>query len=159
MELIQKEIPQEHETNERMWIYKENKDLFNKFSQIEIKPIDSITIKKKEEVKVEVKMEAETKVKTRKETPLELIIKYTSTPNDMKKEIKDKIVEFVSIPEFSKAFGVKKSAEVITALSRDSWNQSMALFISFLLDSNIIYKEKSYLFNKEKNNKDIVIVN
>jgi len=156
MELIQKEIPQEHETNERMWIYKENKNLFNKFSQIEIKPIDSITIKKAEvEAKVEVKME----VKTRKETPLELIIKYTSTPNDMKKEIKDKIVEFVSIPEFSKAFGVKKSAEVITALSRDSWNQSMALFISFLLDSNIIYKEKSYLFNKEKNNKDIVIVN
>jgi len=157
MELIQKEIPQEHETNERMWIYKENKDLFNKFSQIEIKPIDSITIKKKVETKAEVQMEIKTKM--RKETPLELISKYTSTPNDMKKEIKDKIVEFVSIPEFSKAFGVKKSAEVITALSRDSWNQSMALFISFLLDSNIIYKEKSYLFNKEKNNKDIIIVN
>ncbi len=75
----------------------------------------------------------------------------------MKNEIKQKLVEFITIPEFSKAFGVKKSAEIISALTRDSWNQSVVLFISFLLNANVIYKEKSYLFNKEKNLQEITI--
>jgi hypothetical protein len=151
MELIQKEIPMEHETNEKMWIYKDNKDLFNKFSQIEIeeiKPKSSILI---------TSIQPTQPSKTKKETPLELIIKYTSTTDLMKQEIKNKLIEFISIPEFAKAFGVKKSAEVISAITRDSWNQSTALFISFLLDSSIVYKEKSYLFNKEKNTKEIII--
>lgn len=150
MELIQKEIPMEHETNEKMWIYKDNKELFNKFSQIkkeEIKPLSSIITS----------IQPQTQTKIKKETPLELIIKYTSTTDKMKQEIKDKLIEFITIPEFAKAFGVKKSAEVVSAISRDSWNQSTALFISFLLDSSIIYKEKSYLFNKEKNTKEIII--
>ena len=72
-------------------------------------------------------------------------------------EIKQKIIEFITIPEFSKAFGVKKSAEVISAITRDTWNQSTALFISFLLDSSIIYKDKPYLFNKEKNRNEILV--
>ena len=44
MELIKKEIPEEHESKERMWIYKDNKELFNKYSQINfsINTIDSI---------------------------------------------------------------------------------------------------------------------
>ena len=73
----------------------------------------------------------------------------------MKKEIKQKLIEFITIPEFSKAFGVKKSAEIISALTRNSWNQSMVLFISFLLDATIVYKEKNYIFNKEKNMQEI----
>jgi len=192
MELIQKEIPMEHESKEQMWIYKDNKELFNKFSQIEIEKssiITSIQPKKKienysiiksiepekkienysiiksieSEKKIENKsiinsIESEKKIKTKKETPLELIIKYTSTTEKMKQEIKNKLIEFITIPEFGKAFGIKKSAEIISALSRDSWNQSIALFISFLLDSNIIYKEKSYIYNKEKNKKEIIII-
>ena len=75
----------------------------------------------------------------------------------MKKEIKQKLIEFITIPEFSKAFGVKKSAEIISALTRNSWNQSMVLFISFLLDASIVYKEKNYIFNKEKNMKEIIL--
>ena len=73
----------------------------------------------------------------------------------MKAEIKQKLIDFITIPEFGKAFGIKKSSEIISALTRDSWNQSMALFISFLLDATVIYKDKSYLFNKEKNLKEI----
>lgn len=151
MELIQKEIPMEHETNEKMWIYKDNKELFNKFSQIqkeEIKQPSSIITSIQPN---------EPQIKTKKETPLELIIKYTSTTDKMKQEIRNKLIEFITIPEFAKAFGVKKSAEVISAITRDSWNQSTALFISFLLDSSIVYKEKSYIFNKEKNTKEIII--
>jgi len=147
MELIQKEIPMEHETNEKMWIYKDNKELFNKYSQISIEEI-----KKTSSIITSIQP-----LKTKKETPLELIIKYTSTSDIMKQEIKAKLIEFITIPEFSKAFGIKKSAEVISAITRDSWNQSTALFISFLLDSSIVYKEKSYLFNKMKNTKEIII--
>ena len=29
-------------------------------------------------------------------------------------------------------------------------NQSMSLFISFLLNKNVIYKDKSYIYNKDK---------
>ena len=98
-------------------------------------------------------------MKTKKHTtPLELIIKYTVGTDKMKQEIKEKIIELITLPEFSKAFGVKKSAEIISAITRDSWNQSIALFVSFLLDSNVVYKEKSYLFNKDKNTKEIVVM-
>lgn len=147
MELILKEIPDEYENNEKLWVFKENKDLFKKYNQIEVP-----------EEKSKSSIMPITTTKTKKETPLELIIKYTYSNHKMKQEIKQKLIELITIPEFSKAFGVKKSAEVISAITRDSWNQSTALFISFLLDSNIIYKDKSYLFNKDKNKKEIVIV-
>jgi hypothetical protein len=75
----------------------------------------------------------------------------------MKNEIKQKLIELITIPEFAKAFGVKKSAEIISALTRNSWNQSMVLFISFFLDVAIVYKEKNYIFNKEKKLKEIVL--
>lgn len=146
MELILKEIPDEYENNEKLWVFKENKDLFNKYNQIEIP---------KETIKSSI---ITSTTKQKKETPLELIIKYTYSNNKMKQEIKQKLIEFITIPEFSKAFGVKKAAEVISAITRDSWNKSTALFISFLLDSNIIYKDKSYLYNKDKNKNEIVIV-
>lgn len=145
MELIKKEIPKEHESKERMWIYKDNKELFNKYSQINFS-INKPTIQTPISIQ-----------NLKKETPLDLIIKYTYCSNKMKQEIKQKIIEFITIPEFSKAFGVKKSAEVISAITRDTWNQSTALFISFLLDSSIIYKDKPYLFNKEKNRNEILV--
>ena len=68
----------------------------------------------------------------------------------MKEDIKDKLIEFISLPEFSKVFGMKKTSEIMTAISKESWNQSMSLFISFLLNKNVIYKDKSYIYNKDK---------
>ncbi len=147
MELIKKEIPEEHESKEKMWIYQDNRELFNKYSQFE-SSINKPTIQKQTPIQ-----------NYKKETPLDLIIKYTYSNDKMKYEIKQKIIELITIPEFSKAFGVKKSAEVISAITRDTWNQSTALFISFLLDSSIIYKDKSYLFNKEKNKNEILVNN
>ena len=75
----------------------------------------------------------------------------------MKNEVRQKIIDFVTEPDFSKAFGSKKSSEIVSAILRDSWNQSTALFISFLLDANVIYKDKSYLYNKDKNKYEIMI--
>jgi hypothetical protein len=156
MELVISEIPEEYETKETMWIYKENKKLFSKYSQIkpqeQLTPLPAIiTPSHQPSLKIAV-------AKSKKDTPLELIIKYTYCSDKMKQEIKQKLIELITIPEFSKAFGIKKSAEIISAITRDSWNQSIALFVSFLLDSNIVYKEKSYLFNKDKNTKEIVVM-
>ena len=78
-------------------------------------------------------------------------MRLTEIDRFLKQDIKSKLIDFISLPEFSKAFGMKKSAEIMTAISKDSWNQSISLFISFLLDKNIIYKEKSYVYNKNNN--------
>jgi translation initiation factor 2 beta subunit (eIF-2beta)/eIF-5 len=92
-----------------------------------------------------------------KQSPINLIINQTFTANVMKNEVRQKIIDFVTEPEFSKAFGTKKSSEIVSAILRDSWNQSTALFISFLLDANVIYKDKSYLYNKDKNKIEIMV--
>jgi hypothetical protein len=156
MELIKSEIPDEHDSKERMWVYKDNKEIFDKYSQIamnqETTPIIVEQPKKQEKITKIGKI-------NKKNTPLELIIQYTSSSENMKREIKEKLIELISLPEFSKAFGVKKSAEIISAITRDSWNQSTALFISFLLDSSIVYKEKPYIYNKDKVTKEIVVMN
>ena len=163
------ELQDEYETKETMWIYKENIDLFNKYNQIKNSSVIQEKNKKEEVKKEEVKKEEVKKEEVKKgenkkkeikkeNTPLDLIIEYTSTTKIFKNEIKQKLIDFITLPEFSKAFGVKKSAEIISALTRDSWNQSMALFISFLLDANIIYKEKSYIFNKNKELREISVI-
>lgn len=162
MDFIYTHLP---ENNKTLWIYKEQLDNFNKYTQFEV-PVPSSEIPMVPMVPSElpitpeifkVKEIKEDKKKIGKETPIDLIIKYTLTNKIMKNEIKQKLVEFITIPEFSKAFGIKKSSEIISALTRDSWNQSIALFISFLLNATIIYKDKSYLFNKEKNTQEITI--
>lgn len=160
MELVRSEIPEEYESKETMWIFKENKELFNKYNQIqlpqEIPQLPAIiTPPSQEPQQPSLKM---TVAKSKKDTPLELIIKYTACSDKMKQEIKQKLIELITIPEFSKAFGVKKSAEIVSAITRDAWNQSIALFVSFLLDSSVVYKEKSYLFNKDKNTKEIIVM-
>jgi len=182
MDTLFKEIADEHETKETIWIYKDKIDLYNKYNQFsssvikkELKKeeINKEEINKEELIKEELKKNETNKIdfykpeinkdemkkgkKDDNNSPLNLIIKYTYTAEIMKKEIKQKLIDFITIPEFAKAFGVKKAADIISALTRDSWNQSMALFISFLLDVNVIYKEKSYIFNKNKPLKDLVI--
>jgi hypothetical protein len=148
----------QEDNDKTLWVYEEKLDLFNNYTQIPVSssspppppPSSSVLL-------FEVKKEPKKEERKNKESPLDLIIKHTLTNKIMKNEIKQKLVEFITIPEFSKAFGVKKSAEIISALTRDSWNQSVVLFISFLLNANVIYKEKSYLFNKEKNLQEITI--
>jgi hypothetical protein len=151
MDIILNKLPDEHEKNKTLWIYEDNIPLFDKYNQFKKEPIIEI----KKEVVKEIKKEV---VKDNiKQTPINLIINQTFTANVMKNEVRQRIIDFVTEPEFSKAFGSKKSGEIVSAILRDSWNQSTALFISFLLDANVIYKDKSYLYNKDKNKLEIMI--
>jgi len=158
MDIILNKIPDEYENNKTLWVYEDNISIFEKYNQFNKEIIKEPIIKEiiKEPIIKEI-IKKETKKDIVKQTPINLIINQTFTADVMKNEVRQKIIDFVTEPEFSKAFGTKKSGEIVSALLRDSWNQSTALFISFLLDANIIYKDKSYLYNKEKNKIEIII--
>ena len=163
-------LPDNHISNETLWIYKDNIEIFNKYNQQVIhktkisepksEPKSEIKISEpKSEIKIsepksEPKSETEIKkqrtTKQKIESPIDLILRLTFVDKIMKEDIKDKLIEFISLPEFSKVFGMKKTSEIMTAISKESWNQSMSLFISFLLNKNVIYKDKSYIYNKDK---------
>ena len=140
-------LPDNHISNETLWIYKDNIEIFNKYNQQVIHSTKKEEIKKEEIKKEEIKKERTTK---KNESPVDLILRLTLVDKIMKQDIKDKLIEFISLPEFSKVFGMKKTSEIMTAISKESWNQSISLFISFLLNKNIIYKDKSYIYNKDK---------
>jgi hypothetical protein len=178
MDKIMNTLPDNHISNETLWIYKDNIEIFNKYNQQVIHKIKKEEIKKEEIKKEEIKKEeikkeeikkeeikkAEIKkeeikkeeikkertTKQKNESPIDLILRLTLVDKIMKQDIKDKLIEFISVPEFSKVFGMKKTSEIMTAISKESWNQSISLFISFLLNINIIYKDKSYIYNKDK---------
>jgi hypothetical protein len=153
MDIILSKIPDEFEKNKTLWIYEDNIPIFEKYNQfqkdVNEKKVD-IVIEKLPEKKEEV-------IINKKQTPINLIINQTFTADVMKNEVRQKLIDFVMEPAFAKAFGARKSGEIVNAILRDSWNQSTALFISFLLDANIIYKDKSYLYNKDKNKLEIMI--
>jgi hypothetical protein len=173
MDKILNELPDEHISNETLWIYKENVDIFNKYNQM----VSHTKIQPKEELKqeqIQIKHEDNhqqqlkeqsiikdvvktTNKNNKQESPIDLILRLTSVDKIMKVDIKNKLIEFISLPECSKVFGMKKSSEIMTALTKDSWNQSISLFISFLLNKNVIYKEKSYVYYKDKENETITI--
>ena len=161
MNKILNELPDEHISNETLWIYKENIDVFNKYNQMVTHHKPQQQLKQQPPAKVieeEPKIEKEIKSnKNKQESPIDLIIRLTSGNKIMKADIKNKLIEFISLPECSKVFGMKKSSEIMTAITRDSWNQSISLFISFLLNKNVIYKEKSYIYYKDKENEIITI--
>jgi hypothetical protein len=165
MDIILDKIPNEYENNKTLWVYEDNLSIFEKYNQFNKEIIKEPIIKEpiikepiiKEPIIKEPIIKKENKKDIVKQTPINLIINQTFTADVMKNEVRQKIIDFVTEPEFSKAFGTKKSGEIVSALLRDSWNQSTALFISFLLDANIIYKDKSYLYNKEKNKIEIII--
>ena len=160
-------LPDNHISNETLWIYKDNIEIFNKYNQQVIHKIKKDEIKKDEIKKDEIKKDEikkdeikkeeikkdeikKGKITKKNESPIDLILRLTLVDKIMKQDIKDKLIEFISVPEFSKVFGMKKTSEIMTAISKESWNQSISLFISFLLNKNIIYKDKSYIYNKDK---------
>lgn len=162
MDIILNKLPDDYKENKTLWVYEDNIPLYEKYNQFET--IKSET-KQAKEIKNETKtnemktseMKNETKTNEMKQTPINIIINQTFTANVMKNEVKQRLIDFITEPEFSKAFGAKKAGEIVSAILRDSWNQSTALFLSFLLDANVIYKDKSYLYNKDKNKIEIMI--
>ena len=162
-------LPDNHTSNETLWIYKDNIEIFNKYNQQVIQNLPTpkpqeivketipILISKPIETSKITLEEPSKNKKTKIESPLDLIIRFTYVDKIMKQDIKNKLIEFISEPEFSKVFGMKKSSEIMTAITKDSWNQSISLFVSFFLNKHIIYKEKSYTYYKNTENPIITV--
>jgi len=83
--------------------------------------------------------------------PIEIILSETCTFNTNTSFVKQNLINFISKQEFSKVFGMKKSAEIMTGIVNNKWNISTALFISFLFDKEVNYNNTKIIYNKEKN--------
>jgi len=105
-----------------------------------------IPIIKKEVVEQKIKKNTSTLFK-----PIEIILSETFTFNTNAQLVKQNIIDFISKQEFSKVFGMKKSAEIMSGIVNDKWNISTALFISFLFDKEVYYNNSKIIYNKEKN--------
>ena len=92
----------------------------------------------------------ETKKNIKKPNPIDTILMESSTCEIYKSDVKDKIITLITLNEFSKVFGITKSSEIMSGIVNERVNKSIALFISFLFDKCVIYNDKEYIFNKNK---------
>jgi hypothetical protein len=84
--------------------------------------------------------------------PLEIILAESCTFESSLDTVKEKLIEFITKKEFSKVFGMTKSADIMSGVVNNRWNKSTALFISFLFNKSVNYNNTMVLYNSEKNN-------
>lgn len=136
----------------------ENIDLYNKFTQC----IYNEKIKEKKVLNETEKIQVTDNLvnKKMKISPIELICKNNKIIyNELSlKYIKEKLVNMITLKEFSKNFGNKKSSEIMNGVVNNKWNTSLALFMSFLFNSKIIYQGKDILFKKDLINYSIITI-
>ena len=137
--------------NDILW-KSNNIEVYNKFSQY----IHLDIVEEKKNIPIIKKYIVEEKIKLKKNTnvlfkPIEIILSETCTFNTNTLLVKQNIIDFISKQEFSKVFGMKKSAEIMTGIVNNKWNISTALFISFLFDKEVNYNNSKIIYNKEKN--------
>ena len=148
------ELKQHEDT---MWKL-ENIDLYNKFTQY----IYNEKIKENKVLNETEKLQVTDNLvnKKIKISPIELICKNNKIIyNELSlKYIKEKLVNMITLKEFSKNFGNKKSSEIMNGVVNNKWNTSLALFMSFLFNSKIIYQGKDILFKKDLINYSIITI-
>jgi uncharacterized protein YehS (DUF1456 family) len=143
--------------DDTMWKL-ENTDLYNKFTQY----IYNEKIKENKVLNETEKLQITDNLvnKKMKISPIELICKNNKIIyNELSlKYIKEKLVNMITLKEFSKNFGNKKSSEIMNGVVNNKWNTSLALFMSFLFNSKIIYQGKDILFKKDLINYSIITI-
>ena len=148
------ELKQHEDT---MWKL-ENIDLYNKFTQY----IYNEKIKENKVLNETEKLQVTDNLvnKKMKISPIELICKNNKIIyNELSlKYIKEKLVNMITLKEFSKNFGNKKSSEIMNGVVNNKWNTSLELFMSFLFNLKIIYQGKDILFKKDLINYSIITI-
>lgn len=157
-------LPEKAHGTEIMWEYKENIDIFNKYSQftddcksnsakveinkcVETKtmPISQIApVSIKKHIAKENVQQTESCIK---KNPLELAVDICAIDKDY---IKMKIMDIISMKEFQTVFGVKKTAEMMKGITENKWNKSLAILFSFLFDISFVYLKKDVVFDSTK---------
>lgn len=130
--------------------------------EIKEEVVEEIKEEIKEEVKEEVK-EEEVKEKVKEKIinkkvkkniiqPFDIIIEYSKSNIVAKDYIKNKLIETIARKDYIKIFGLKKSSEIMAGITKEKWNKSLVIFISFLFDKEIIYKGSKIIYNVDKKN-------
>jgi hypothetical protein len=86
--------------------------------------------------------------KDKKVGPMKIILDESLSYDTFRNDVRDKIINFISSKEFSKVFGMTKSAEIMSGIANDRFNKSTALFISFLFDKCVVYNKNNIIYNK-----------
>jgi len=121
-------------------MFNENKDI--QLEQVNKNKLEKSIIKKKISLKV-----LENKKIIFK--PIDIILSETGTFDNCTSTVKEKLIDFISKIEFSKVFGMKKTAEIMSGIVNNRWNISTALFISFLFNKQVNYNNSNIIYNKE----------
>jgi len=87
--------------------------------------------------------------KTAKPTPMDIVIQLSDNNLVNADYIKQSLIDFISKKEFQKAFGVKRTSEIMQAISENKFNKSMALFVSFIFDVTFVYLNKDVSYYTE----------
>lgn len=96
--------------------------------------------------------------RAKRESPMSIILKLSENNDINSAYMQQKLIEFISKKEFMKFFGVKKSSEVMSALSANKWNKSLVLFISFIFDVSFMYLNKEVQFDSEKKYNNMITI-
>ena len=91
----------------------------------------------------------ETIRRVKRESPMTVILKLSENIEINSGYTQQKLIEFISKKEFIKFFGVKKSSEVMSAISANKWNKSLVIFVSFLFDVSFTYLNKEVKYNSD----------
>ena len=156
-EEVKKEVKKEVKEKVKKEVVKKEEEI-----KEEVKEVKRKVVKKEEVKEVKrkvVKKEEEVKEVIKKKTlsPIDIIIDHCKSNIAAKDSIKQTLIETISRKDYIKIFGLKKSSEIMSGITKEKWNKSLVIFMSFLLDKQITYKGDIILYNAEKNNGNLVL--
>ena len=128
--------------------------------EIPVSTKPEIPVSTKPEIPVNTKVDSIPKNKAKTKniiSPMEIILQESNTFPKYEKDVKAKLIEEVSQKEYNKVFGLKKTSEIMSGITNNRWNKSIALYISFLFDKTVKYNNADILYNSEKNNGIIIV--
>ena len=114
------------------WIYTDNLQAFNKFTQF------------KDTIEMKSKIVTSENKKNSKLTPFQFVNQLHFVEDDY---LKNKLLDFISIKEFQSVFGVKNTTEIMNAITNNKWNKQLVILFSFLFDTSFIYLKKNVCFD------------
>lgn len=174
--LIKNYIPSNTDASNRIWKYSEKPATYTKFVQFNHKSIQDEIVSEQivqdihtakmasviertddttKTSQTSCKIANLPKKKVVKQRPHDILIQLSEC-NDME-YIKEQMNSFISKNDFNIAFGMKKTSEIMTGITENKWNKSLAIFLSFLFDVSFVYLNKEVVFNAEKTKQKIII--
>lgn len=127
-----------NEANELFWKCNDLKT-YSKYSQYV-----------EEEKVVETSQKTEKVRGGKRQLPMDVILQLSENIPVNADYVKTSLIDFISTKDFQKLFGVKKTSEVMKAMTENKWNKSLVLFLSFIFDVAFVYLNKDVVYDSAK---------